>query len=109
MPPINFQDIFNSLKQGIADLATTTVSNFAAQAKSDGLDFLNSSKDDLQKWSNQLAQGQMNKDEFIDLLEGQKDLLKLIALKQAGLAEIALDNFKSGVFSLIQKTILAAI
>jgi hypothetical protein len=109
MPAINFDDVFNTLKQGVIDLAMTTGVQFAKQAESDGQTFLNDSKQNLQNWTDELCHGKLSKDDFTDLLLGQKDLFALTALKQAGYGEIAADNFKTGVFDLIQKTVLSLI
>jgi hypothetical protein len=109
MPNINFQAVLDTLTKGIGDLAKTTVSGFVKQAEADGQDFLDSSKADLQKWTTALATGQLAKEDFISLVAGQKDLLTMTALKQAGLSAIALDNFKAGVFDLIEKTVFALI
>jgi hypothetical protein len=109
MADINFQNVFDTLKQGIVDLAKTTGAQYATQAEADGQSFLDSSKADLQNWSTQLVNGTLSKDDFTDLLQGQKDLFELTALKQAGIAAIALDTFKNGVFDLIEKTVFALI
>ena len=109
MPTINFNSLFSSLETGVANLAKTTVKQYATQAEADGKGFLTNAKSDLQTWTDQLAKGEISKDDFSDLLLGQKDLLALTALKQVGLSEIALDNFKNGIFNLIETTVFSVI
>jgi hypothetical protein len=109
MADINFENVFDTLKKGIADLAVTTGKQYATQAATDGQNFLDASKSQLQDWTTQLANGSLSKDDFTDLLLGQKDLFALTALKQAGMAEIAMDTFKNGVFNLIEQTVFALI
>lgn len=107
--PINFQDIFNSLKQGVSNLAETSLKNFIGQAKSDGQNILDSMKDNLQNWTTQLANGEISPADFKFLVLGQKDLLEMVALKQAGLLLVQIDEFRNGVLNLIVNTVTGAI
>jgi hypothetical protein len=106
---VNFKNILATLKNGITDLAEKNLKEFVADATADGQAILDGLKDDLQIWTKQLAAGKLKKDEFTDLVEGQADLLKLVALKQAGLAAIRVDQFKSDVVNLITSTIIGLI
>ncbi|SDP82125.1 hypothetical protein SAMN05428975_2977 [Mucilaginibacter sp. OK268] len=106
---INFKNVLATLKQGIADLAGNTLKEFVTQATADGQAILNELKDDLKTWTKQLAKGDISKDDFSDLVLGQADEIKMIALKQAGLAEVAVDQFKSDVFNLIINTVVGLI
>jgi len=105
----NFENAFDTLKKGVADLAVTTGKQYAKQATTDGQSFLDASKASLEDWTTQLANKSLSKDDFADLLLGQKDLFALTALKQAGMAQIDLDTFKNSVFNLIEQTIFALI
>ncbi len=106
---INFKNVLATLKQGIADLAGSTLKQYIAAATADGQAILNELSDDLKTWTKQLASGAISKDDLSDLVLGQADEIKMIALKQAGLAEVAVDQFKSGVFNLIINTIVGLI
>jgi hypothetical protein len=105
MATIDFSSTFTQLEHGIISLAQTTVTGYESQAEADGKDFLAQIKDDLQVWTQLAAEGKLKKDKFADLLAGDGSLLKMETLTQAGLAEIALDNFKDGLFSLIEDTV----
>jgi hypothetical protein len=107
--PIDFQQVLQSLKQGITTLAANELKDYVAAATSDGLAILQGLRDDLENWTIELANGELSKADFTDLVLGQKDELELIALKQAGLTQIAADRFKQATFSLITNTILALI
>ena len=109
MGQIDISSIWPQLETGITNLAKQTVHGFVKEAQSDGQAFLEATKAKLEQWAGQLAAGKITKDEFSDLLEGQKDLLQLKALTQAGLARIALDKFKQGVLDLVEKVIFALI
>ena len=58
-------------------------------------------KADLQRWTTMLASGQLSKDDFEWLLQSKKDLAELVALKQAGLAQVALDRFVNGLLNVV--------
>ncbi|MDN5288445.1 MAG: hypothetical protein JWR38_4719 [Mucilaginibacter sp.] len=107
--PIDFAKAFKALKNGIVDLAEKDLKDYIAAATKDGNDILNAMKDDLKRWTKLLASGDLTKNDFTDLVLGQKDNLELVALKQAGLAEIAADQFKSDLFDLITNTIIGLI
>jgi hypothetical protein len=106
---INFKDIFKSLKEGVSNLAETTFKNFVEQAKEDGEKILNSLKPNLEVWTNELEQGLISVDDFRFLVAGQKELVEMIALKQAGIAMIEADKFKNNVFNLIIDTVTGLI
>jgi hypothetical protein len=101
MPPINFPDILNQLKTGLIDLAQTSLKDFAKDAKSDAQNLLNTLQDDLQKWTEQLAAGDIDINDFKFLLDAKKDLIEMAALKQAGLMQIKIDQFKNEAFNLV--------
>lgn len=106
---IDFQNVLQTLKQGITTIAEKDIKDYVAAATADGQAILTSLKTDLENWTKELAMGTLNKSEFTDLVQGQKDELELVALKQAGLAEIAVDQFKQDVFNLVSSTITALI
>lgn len=106
---INFDTIFSTLKDGVFDLAKNSLNDFVSQAQADGTSVLNSMKRNLQKWTTQLANKEMSVDDFSDLVLGQKDLLELVALKQAGLALIRIDQFRTDLLNLVVSTITKAI
>ena len=107
--PIDFAKALKALKNGIVDLAEKDLKDFVAAATQDGNTILNAMKDDLKRWTKLLATGDLTKNDFADLVLGQKDNLELVALKQAGLAEITVDQFKSDLFDLITDTITGLI
>jgi hypothetical protein len=106
---INFNDIFQSLKEGVFNLAETSFKDFVAQAKADGESVLNSLKPNLEEWTNQLKDGEISVEDFKFLVAGQKELVEMIALKQAGIALIEADKFKNSVFNLIIDTVTGLI
>lgn len=100
----NFQDYLDALKTGLQGLVDSTVSSYGQQATADGQAFLDSQKAELETWTQQVASGDLSRADFLDLLQGRVDLAEMLALKQAGLAEARLDQFRSGLVNLVIDT-----
>ncbi len=105
----NIQDILKQLEQGITNIAQSSLKNYLSQAQVDGKSFLVAIQDDLTNWTNLLATGQLSANDFKDLVLGQKDLMQMVALTQAGVAAIQLDQFKQEVFGLVINTVLSVL
>jgi hypothetical protein len=78
--------------------------DFKDEAIEDGEAFLSEAKDDLQRWTKALGNGDLSKDDFEWLVESKKDLFELHALKQKGLTKIKISKFINGVVDLIVNT-----
>jgi hypothetical protein len=98
---VDFAAIFQQLKQGIIGLAESTVKKFVKEAKDDGLQILHDMKEKLERWTKMLIAGQLTTEDFEFLVNSQKDLIAMNALKEVGLAAIRIDQFKSSVMNLI--------
>lgn len=101
---IDVKSILPALESKIASLAKTTLKDFSNQAADDGKRLLSTTKDDLIRWTQELADGELTKSDFETLFFAQKDLIEMRALKQSGLSLARIDEFKNNVFSLIVDT-----
>ncbi len=106
---VDINKIVTAAEQGIIHLAETTFTTYKSQAIADGKAFLNAAKADLEKYTQQLAGGQITLDEFRDLMQDEGDLAKMDALKEAGLAHAAFDNFVNGIIGIMVTAALSAI
>lgn len=102
----DFNDFWEELKNEVIALAENQLQDFKDQAIAAGKDFIEQSKDDLKFWSEQLASGQMNKNDFEWLVKGKKDLAELILLKHKGLAKVQVDKFINGLLEVVIGTAL---
>jgi hypothetical protein len=109
MPQINFNDVLTQLGNGLTQLAKTTVSDYLTAAEADGKQMLASLSIDLQNWTTELSNGDITSSNLVYLVTAKKDLIEMDALKQAGLAEIRLDQFKNSALQLIISTITGLI
>ena len=101
--------ILKQLEDGVVDLAKSKFKGLTKQATADGKKLLSTIKEDLARWTRLLAEGLITKAEFETLLVGQKDLIEMSALKQAGLTLVKIDEFKDGIFNLITDTVTGLI
>lgn len=97
----NYDDFVKAVEEGVKELAKKTLKGFKQEALTDAKAFLESSKDDLQRWTRLLAHGELSHDDFEWLVLGRKDVAKLHALKQSGLALVRLDRFKNALVDLV--------
>ena len=96
-----FSAFVSDVKKGAKALGKDLFKEFQKQATKDAKAFLDASKANLRKWTRQLADGDMSKREFQDLVKGEKDLAKLHALTEAGIATARLERFRSGLITLV--------
>jgi hypothetical protein len=106
---IDFNSLFAQLKTEIINLAKENFHDLIGEAASDGTTLLHTIDDDLRKYTQELKDGDIDEDGFKLLLLGDKDLVEMSALTQAGLAQAKADAFKTELFNAITNTVLAAI
>lgn len=100
----NFEDFVDALTEGAKELAKDTFDGFEDEAKADAEVFIEKSKEDLKRWTKLLAQGEINEEDFSDLVNAKKALAEMFALRQAGLALIKLEKFRKGFINLVVDT-----
>jgi hypothetical protein len=61
-------------------------------------------KEDLQRWTVLLAQGHIVEQDFSDLVQAKKALAEIHMLRQAGIAMIKLERFRTGFINLVIDT-----
>ena len=105
----NFEDLFNRIKEQVVILAGVSLKKYENEAKKDAFLFLENTKQKLSKWTLLLANKQLNTEDFEWLVNSQKLLLEMNALKLAGLAAIRIDQFKNGVLNTIVDTVFSFI
>lgn len=105
MANVNFQIVFDKLKEDVTNLAFSTVKKYKNEATIDALKVVEDMKENLETWTLQLANGKLSKKDYEFLILGQKELIEMNALKQSGLALIKADEFKNSLLNLIINTV----
>jgi hypothetical protein len=99
-----FDDFSEALKTELTEFADYSWKTYKTAALKDGKAFVAKTKEDLQRWTKMLAEGGLTSDDFEWLVVGKRDLAQLTALKQQGLAKVALDRFVNGLVDTIVST-----
>ncbi len=100
----DFASLLDALKDEIIDLAASHFNDVREEAITDGEAFLERTKDDLQRWTRLLEDGELSKQEFESLVRGKKDLAEMNALKQAGLAAAEANQFRDALLDRVVNT-----
>ena len=106
MGSMDYQAVLVTLKDGVTDLATTNVHNYLNEAKADGLKMVDSLKTDIHNWGLELAAGKMSANDVEFLVMAKKELIQMNALKQVGLGQVKVDEFKNSILRLIVNTLV---
>ena len=99
---------FKQIEKDVVALANTLGVAYAQQGIRDGKAFLAETRDDL------ISLEQDRHDEVITEMEYQNGLrevrvlAKMEAIKEAGLAQVAIDNFTNGIINIVSKAAFAA-
>jgi len=109
MANIDIGAILKNVEDQTKALAQKQIKQYTQQAVADVKDLLQKSKDDLRRWIEELAKGEIDKDEFQSLVQGQIDVAEMRALKQAGLAEVQIESFVNGVIDIVVDAAFSAI
>lgn len=101
--------IVQSIEKGVPQLAQSCLGGFIKEASQSIQSCVSSNLDKMTTWLSQLTNGTLSKSDFNFLLNSELDLSAMEVLKEKGIAEIQLDNFKKGVISLVENAILSTI
>ncbi len=98
---MDFEKILKELKESLLLVLGNQYSGFKKETKKDIEDFLNTSKDKLERWTKLLANGELSLDEYEWLIKSQKDLLAMKGLEKVGISKISLGHFKNKVIKTV--------
>ncbi|MEO6549035.1 MAG: hypothetical protein ABIN94_13595 [Ferruginibacter sp.] len=105
----DIKEIFADIEKQVMALAEATVSNFKDQAVADAKVLVNVFKHDIIRWTNLLSTGQITIAEFEFLVGSEKTITKMVALEQAGLAQLRISAFMSGVLNVVTDVVLKTV
>ena len=93
----DFENFLDALQDEVLDLAQTHLDDLKDAAVQDGEQFLDDAEEDLKTWTRLLEKGELSEADFRSLVKGKKDLARMEALKQAGLAAVEIDKFRDAL------------
>ncbi len=106
---MDFNEILKELKSALTKLFGEKWEDLKGDSKKDVEQFLNDSKDKLERWTLLLANQDITLDDYEWLVKSQKDLLLMKALHKAGVSKISLGHFKNRVVKTIVSVVIGAI
>lgn len=104
-----FAEFEAAVKAGLSALATGTLKDAGGDIRADAEAFLRASAEDLKRWGDALANGNLTKADFGFLVKSQADLAKMLALSQSGKSKVRIGIFKRDLTSLILRAAFMAI
>ncbi len=105
----DFNQILTDIKNQLGPLAEKDLKQFAGQGKQDAEAFLQDSEVKLEQWVQQLANNEIDQDEFTFLVESQKGMAEMQALEKASAGTVQIEQFRDSVFSVVINTALTAV
>ena len=106
---INFDQIYQDLKSGVVDIAKQSLQDYLSEAKAAGQSALDNMKDNLKRWAQEVENGALTKDDLEFLLQEEAAFEELSTLKQAGITEIRIDEFRSAIIDTVLGTLTGLI
>jgi hypothetical protein len=100
----DFDEFIEKMEEGLRRLSQATLKDFKDGFASDSRSFLQENKADLQKWTKQLAAGELSKRDFEDLILGRKDVAEMRALKVVEMTRVKLELCKLQLIDLVVDT-----
>lgn len=109
MAAIDFNLILKDLVEQAKEIAISTFKDYKKEAGADAENLVSVMKVKLEKWSKQLANNEISKDDLIFLVQGQRELIEMKALKQTGIALIKVEELKNSILKATVNTIVSCI
>jgi predicted MPP superfamily phosphohydrolase len=106
---IDFSKLLDQIWKEVLNIVTTGAGEFVKEATADAKSFLNKAKDDLLALTQDYAAGKLSDREYKHLVLGLKNLAEMEGLKQAGLAQIKIDEIKNNILNTIVDTVKSLI
>jgi hypothetical protein len=98
---IDFNRFLDTLKTDLGGVIKEFGEDFKEDILKDAEAFATKTRDDLEKWSQQLKDGEISIADFEFLVKSKKDLAEMEALKQKGLAQAKLDKLKADILDTV--------
>lgn len=106
---MNTEIVIKELKEVLLGLLEKKYSELKPEIREDIDDFLDKSKEKLERWSLLLLENAITAKEFEWLLKSQKDIILLKALYSAGVSKIRLNTIKNSIIKTTFDVVLTSI
>ncbi len=97
MAAIDFGKLSQTVVNEVVLLLKTDMQGYAKEVEIDTRQFIQSMSQDLQRWTDQLEKGEITQRNLERFVKAKLDLMKMEALKNAGIGLIELDKVKNKI------------
>lgn len=105
---MNTDAIFNTARQQIGDLIEQQFSDAKEAARQDAEQVIQQSKDRLTRWTQLLADGKIDEEEFGILVDSQKEVVEMTALNQVGITPDRARQLAISTLEIVARIAIAA-
>lgn len=106
---IDFNQFLNTLKSDLADIGKELGQDYIDDIVSDGTDFAIRRKENLERRALLLKEGKLTKEEFKWLLQSDKNLIEMKAIKKHGLAVVQMNKLQNAIISSVYGSLLKSL
>lgn len=106
---MDFELFLKELKAILVELFSEKWEDLKEESKKDIDQFIDASKEKLERWTQLLANNDIEIEDYKWLIKSQKDLMIMQALHSAGVHKISLGHFKNKVIDAIISVAIKAI
>lgn len=106
---MDIEKLLDELRKNLITVLGDKYKEFKPEIQKDVKDFLEKSREKLERWSILFVARSLTEDEFAWLLKSQQDLVTLKALQGAGLSKIKLNNIKNSIFKTVLQTVILSL
>lgn len=106
---IDLETIIKEVTDDVVNLAKEEAKNYIDQATHDAVDFVKLVYDNLSRWASAVIKEELTLDELKFLIKGQKELLVMHSLSQAGLAAVRVQRIRDGIINIVFNAVSTAI
>lgn len=97
----DFNSFIVTLRSDLIKLARDFGDDVKDDLIADGKAFAEEAKQDLEKWTRQMAEGELTRVDLEWLIKGKKDLARMEALKQKGIAKAKIDEYRNAMLNTV--------
>jgi len=96
-----FDDFVDAVLKGSKGLSKEMFEGLTKQVTEDTNAFLEKCKIDIERWTKQLAEGKITREDFADLVQARKAVAEMHALTESGATLAAIERFRTGLIDLV--------
>ncbi|MCL5266882.1 MAG: hypothetical protein M1469_02115 [Bacteroidetes bacterium] len=101
----DMKEIVDAILAGVTDLARSILGGGLIEAKYDVKNFLESIRDDMSKWTGELASGRISPEDFSRLIKTRQEQAEMKLLVEAEIPVARIERFKESVIEMICRTV----